>query len=182
MPNRYSAAIVYLYNTNTGRDTGLMDAGGVMRRVAWRVNVGVYLTKCVGPVAAVIVAFGVAFLLSRMLAPDFTSFTYLILALLPVVLLWAWKTCQRNGLFFNESDIVELVDHLSASDGMAATAYERPVLVGGGSVWSRIAAQLKTTPLRLDFVWFAWRLMPALIFAGAVFLVPPANPKSLLVV
>lgn len=149
----------------------------VLRKVAWRVNTGVYLTRCVTPVTTVLVVFGVCFLLARMLAPHWAIYTYGVFAALPVALVWVYLYCRNKGLFFNEQEVVEVVDHLSASDGLATTVYERPTLGGGLSAWKGVLANLTTGPLSLDARWFSWRLAPACLFAGAVFLVPPRMPK-----
>ncbi len=150
----------------------------VLRRVSWRINLGVFLTRAATPVAGVIIGFGVAFLLTRMLAPHLTPFTYAILVGVPAVMVWIWLRCRRENLFFNEKEVVELVDHLSVSDGLAATAYERPTLAGGATAWQTISRRLTVRPLRLNAAWFAWRLAPALLFAAAVFFVPPRKPKE----
>jgi hypothetical protein len=143
-----------------------------------RANLAVFLTRSAAPVAAVIIAFGVTFLLSRMLAPWLTPYTYIVLAGIPMAMVWAWRVCSRRNLFFGTPEIVELVDHLSASDGLAATAYERPALAGGARVWENVSGRLSLKPLRLNPAWFGWRLAPAVAFAGAVLFVPPRAPKA----
>ncbi len=152
------------------------DAQLLLRRIERRVNVGVFLSKAALPVAGVIIAFAVTFLFSRMLAPEYSLFTLWILAAVPLALVWAWRLCVKKGLFFSEKEVVELVDHLSASDGLASTVYERPG-IGGTRAWRAVSSHLDTAALRLQPAWFAWRLMPAMVFAGMVFLVPPRQPK-----
>lgn len=148
----------------------------VLRRVGLRVNLGVFLTKAVLPVAAVIIAFAVVLLFTRMLAPQYSRYAFLLLVGIPVAMAWAGSICRQRNLFYNEVELVELADHLSASDGMAATAYERSS-ASGGRAWETVASRLHTHPLRLRASWFAWRLLPAMVFAAAVFLVPPRQPK-----
>lgn len=150
----------------------------VLRRVAWRVNLGVFLTQCVVPVASVVIAFGIAFLLTRMLAPQFSRWSFAILGLLPLALVYGWLMSKRKGLFFNDNEIVELVDYLSVSDGLAATAYEKPALAADPNLWQKISGRLSFGPLHLDPLWFGWRLLPACLFAGAVLFVPPRKPRQ----
>ncbi len=146
-------------------------ADPLLRRVGRRVNMGVYLSKAAGPVAAVVIAFAILFLFSRMLAPAYSRYAFIALVGVPAALAWAWVVCRRDRLFFNETELVELADHLTGSDGLAATAYERSI--PGSNSWEKIGNRLDTLPLRLNGAWFAWRILPALVFAGAVFLVPP---------
>jgi hypothetical protein len=136
--------------------TAVSDAAApLLRRIARRVNFGVFVSAAAVPVEAVIIVFAVAFLFSRMLAPEYSRYTFWVLAALPVGPVWAWLRCRRKGLFYNEKDVVELVDHLSASDGLASTAYERPTLTGGRRAWDAIASHLDTHALRLNPSWFA---------------------------
>jgi len=149
----------------------------LVRRVARRVNLGVFLSQSAVPVAAVLITFGVVFLLSRMVAPQVGWWGLVVLAALPVVLVITWLRCRRRGLFFQEPEVIELVDHLSASDGLVASQYENPMLLRdknrAAGLWATIAQRLDFSALRLDARWFGWRLLPALAFAAAVLLVPP---------
>lgn len=149
----------------------------LLRRVARRVNLGVYLTRCAGAVAAVVIAFGLCYLFAQLLAPSLARYTFWILLAIPVALVWAWVDCRKRGRFFSGPEIVAVTDRLSHADGRATTAYERPALTGGASTWHDLAARADFRPLRLNPGYFAWRLVPAFAFAGAVFLVPPRDPK-----
>jgi len=154
----------------------MTDNIAILRRIARRVNLGIFLTRAVIPVVAGVVVFGVLYILMQMLAPQYATYSWFILLAIPVGMALSWRSARISKQFYTESDVVELVDRLSHSDGLVVTAYERPGVVSGKYAWSQIARNTDVRPLQLNPVWFSWRLMPAFAFAGAALFVPARKP------
>lgn len=158
-------------------DSSSVEMQNILRPVARRVNWSVWLSRAVAPTIIVLSAFGVALLLLKMLAPQYRWWSVAVLAALPVALAYAYNLCRKRNLFFKDSEIAEVVDHVTASDGTVTAVYERPALVRGGEYYEQLQHRLREHLPRLEPRYFAQRLVPALAFVAVVAIIPPRPPS-----
>ncbi|MGI8906337.1 MAG: hypothetical protein ACR2IE_07595 [Candidatus Sumerlaeaceae bacterium] len=153
------------------------DHGREMRQilgpVARRVNWTVWLSRAVAPAAGVLAGFAVVLLLLKMLAPQYMWWSALVFLALPVLLATVFQRCRKGDLFFRESEIAEVVDHVTASDGVVTSVYERPALAQQPDYYTRLQQKLREHFPRLNSRYFAQRLVPAAAFVAVVLMIPP---------
>lgn len=148
----------------------------ILRPVARRVNWTVWLSRAVAPIAGVLAAFGVVLLLLKMLAPQYMWWSLAIFAALPVLMVYVLTVCRKRDLFFRESEIAEVVDHVTASDGVVTSVYEKPTLAESADFYARVQQRLREHFPRLNPHYFARRLAPAGAFTMVVLAIPPRPP------
>jgi len=136
------------------------------------------MERAVPVTAGVLAGFAVVMLLLKMVAPQYVPFSAVVFAPLPLLLFYTYTICRKSGRFFNESEVAEVVDHLSYSDGQVTSAYERPQLVRDASFYQQVQQRLEQHLPRLDAAYYSRRLGPALLFAAAVMFVPPRPPSE----
>lgn len=150
----------------------------ILGSISRRLNRAVWLERAVPLLAAVIAGFGVLMLLLKMVAPQWVPFSVAVFAPLPLLLFYAYLACRKKNCFFNESEVAEVVDHLSGSDGQVTAAYERPALVPDTRFYETVQQRLREHLPRLDAAYYARRLGPAVLFSAAVLVIPPRPPSG----
>ena len=150
----------------------------ILRPVTRRVNWTVWLSRAVAPIAGVLGAFAVVLLLLKMLAPQYLWWSFCVFAALPPLLMAVTHVCRKQNMFFRESEIAEVVDHVTASDGIVTSVYERPALANRDDFYERLQQRLREHFPRLNQRYFAQRLLPAFGFVGIVAVIPPRPPAA----
>lgn len=145
----------------------------VMKPLARRVNLAVWLDQAVGPAAILMAVSVTAHLVAKMVAPDLAWSALGGLALLPLVFWGAWLVCRRRGLFFCPQEVAEVVDHLYRNDGSVTAVYERPTLAPGADYYRAVRREVGGRLPRIRPGYYGKRLAPVLIYGAAALAVPP---------
>jgi hypothetical protein len=146
--------------------------------LARRLNLGVWLSRFAGPVATLVAVFAAVLLLLKMVAPDLAPYSWLIFAVLPIIMLGTSAWCRKKDLFFTLPEIAELADYFTRSDGRLTTAFERPGLFDEPSFYKQVASLVKSRLPRFDAKWYATRFLPVAAFAAAAIMIPPRQPET----
>lgn len=148
----------------------------ILKSLSRRVNRAVWLSRFAPWAAGVLAATAVVMLVLKLTAPTFASYSVILLLGIPAAMYDAFALCRRKGLFFREKEIAEVVDHVTGSDGLVSTSYERPELVGQEQILPEVQRRLAGHVPRLDPRYYGRKLGPAALFLGAALVIPPRPP------
>ena len=146
--------------------------------LARRLNLGVWLSQFAAPMATLVAVFAAVLLLLKMVAPSLAQYSWLILAILPIIMLATSAWCRKRNLFFTVPEIAELADYFTRSDGRLTTALERPALFDEPGFYQRVADLVRSRLPRFDAKWYATRFLPVAAFAAAAIVIPPRQPET----
>jgi hypothetical protein len=146
--------------------------------LARRLNLGVWLGQFAAPLATLVAVFAAMLLVLKMVAPGLAPYSWLVFAMLPILMLATGAWCRKQNLFFTLPEIAELADYFTRSDGRLTTAFERPGLFAEPGFYKQVATLVKSRLPHFDAKWYAMRFLPVAAFAAAAIIIPPRQPET----
>ncbi|MFW6286470.1 MAG: hypothetical protein ACOC29_00880, partial [Candidatus Sumerlaeota bacterium] len=145
----------------------------LLKSYSRRLNAALWLERVLPGLTAILVAWAVCAVVTKLTTPGWFAWTPVVFVFLPVWMVLSWVRLRRSDAFFGRMEAAECIDLKFRRDGTVPTyeemreVFENPKMVGQ----LRGADRIGLPALRGRY--YIGKTLPALLLAAAALLIPP---------